>query len=104
MKKQQRQILILLVILLALAALFFGVKKYNREQAAKPSETDKITVIDEDSDDIIKFSYDYEGETYCFEKENGTWYSAEDHTLSLLQYRTGSLTEGVAPSGGLADN
>ncbi|MGN0168351.1 MAG: DUF4340 domain-containing protein [Acetatifactor sp.] len=97
MEKQRKQIVILLVILVVLAALLFGVKQYNKAQAEKPAETNKEVIIDVNSDDIIRYSYDYEGETYTFEKEGDTWYYAEDHSLKLLQYRTGSLPEGVAP-------
>lgn len=97
MKKQQMQMLILVLIFVALCAVLLGVKQYNKIQAEKPEETEGEIVIDVDADDIVRFSYDYEGETYTFEKEEDTWYYAEDHNRILLQYYTGSLVSGVAP-------
>ncbi len=97
MKKQKIQMLVLLGVLLLLCGALLGVKKYNQKQAEKPEETDEVVVIDVSTDDIIRFSYDYEGETYSYEKEDDTWYYAPDHSLKLLQYRTGNLMSGVAP-------
>lgn len=97
MKKQQTQMLIMLVVFFALCAALLCVKQYNKAQAEKPEETEGVVVIDVDADDIIRFSYDYEDETYTFEKEDDTWYYAEDHERILLQYYTGSLVTGVAP-------
>lgn len=97
MKKQQMQMLILVLIFAALCAVLLGVKQYNKIQAEKSEETEGEIVIDVDADDIVRFSYDYEGEIYTFEKEEDTWYYAEDHNRILLQYYTGSLVSGVAP-------
>lgn len=97
MKKQKIQMLVLLGVLLLLCGAFLGVKKYNQKQAEKPEETDEVVVIDVSTEDIVRFSYDYEGETYSYEKEDDTWYYAPDHSLKLLQYRTGNLMSGLAP-------
>ena len=97
MKKQQTQMLVLLIILVALGAAFFGVKQYNKAQAEKPAEPEGEVIIDVNPEDIVRFSYDYNGETYTFEKEEDTWYYADDHSLKLLQYRTSNLPDGVAP-------
>lgn len=97
MKKQKIQMLVLLGVLLLLCGMFLGVKKYNQKQAEKPEETDQVVVIDVSTEDIVRFSYDYEGETYSYEKEDDTWYYAPDHSLKLLQYRTGNLMSGLAP-------
>lgn len=97
MKKQQKQILLLLVILIVLGAALFGVKQYNKAQTQKPAEPEGEVIINVNPEDIVRFSYDYNGETYTFEKEEDTWYYAEDHSLKLLQYRTANLPDGVAP-------
>lgn len=97
MKKQKIQMLVLLGVLLLLCGMFLGVKKYNQKQAEKPEETDQVVVIDVSTEDIVRFSYDYEGETYAYEKEDDTWYYAPDHSLKLLQYRTENLMSGLAP-------
>lgn len=100
MRKQKMQMVVLLAILVVLGITFFSVKQYNKAEAAKEEEEiDGEVIIDVSSDDIVKFSYDYEGETYSFyyNADDETWYSADDETLTLKQYRTSSLTSGVAP-------
>lgn len=99
MRKQKMQMVVLLAILVVLGITFFSVKQYNKAEAAKKEVVDGEVIIDVSSDDIVKFSYDYEGETYSFyyNADDETWYSADDETLTLKQYRTGSLTSGVAP-------
>ena len=49
------------------------------------------------SDDITSFRYVYEGETYAFEKEDDTWYYADDHSLNLNQDRIKAMILKVAP-------
>lgn len=96
MKKQSGQLLILLLVLAGLTAAFFGLKQYNKVQSEK-EEDDGITIFDTERDDIVKLTYDYEGETYCFEKEDDTWYDAEDHTLNIEQYLIKNMLSSVAP-------
>ena len=98
MKRQRAQLLILVVVLCALAAAFFGIRQYNKLQAQKPAEEEEsIFVIDALKEDVTAFSYDYEGEIYSFEKEDETWYAAEDHSLNIKQTRMTSMLGGVMP-------
>ena len=46
---------------------------------------------------ITSFRYVYEGETYAFEKEDETWYYADDHSLNLNQDRIKAMILKVAP-------
>lgn len=97
MKKQQKQFLILLVVLVALVAGLFGLKQYNQTQSKQPIEQEAvITVVAFSSEDIVRFSYDYEGTTYSFVKEEGTWYYAEDKPISLIQTSIADMIAGVA--------
>lgn len=97
MGKQMRQLLGMLLVLVLLIVGFFGIRQYNRVQVEKPKEETDITVIDVAAEDIVKFSYDYEGETYSFEKEEDTWYYAQDHSISLNQYSIKAMLNRVAP-------
>lgn len=98
MKRQRMQMLILIIVLCALAAAFFGIRQYNKVQAEKPAEEDdSITVIGAEAEDVTFFSYDYEGQTYSFEKEEDVWYAAEDHSLNINQSRVTSMLASVAP-------
>ncbi len=97
MRKQQKQLIILLVILLVLAAVFWGLKQYNNIQSQQPQEKTDIMVVDLNSEEIVRFSYENEGVKYSFEKEDGIWYYAEDKTLTLNQDRIALMIDKVSP-------
>ena len=97
MKKQKIQMLVLLAILVVLAAGFLGIRQYNQMQSEEPQEETGITVVDIAVEDIVRFSYDYEDVTYTFEKEEDTWYAAEDHSLNLVQTSVSSMITDVGP-------
>lgn len=99
MKKKQRQMIGMLLALVVLAAAFLGIRQYNKNASSTTSTTEDTqeTVLDVNSDDIISFSYVYEGETYSFEKEDDTWYYADDHSLNLKQERIKAMILKVAP-------
>ena len=99
MKKKQRQMIGMLLALVVLAAAFLGIRQYNKnaESTTSASEDTQETILDVNSDDITSFSYVYEGETYSFEKEDDTWYYADDHSLNLKQERIKAMLLKVAP-------
>ena len=99
MKKKQRQMIEMLLALVVLAAVFLGLRQYNKNESADTSATEDTdeTVVDVDYDDITNFSYVYEGETYSFEKEEDTWYYTGDHSLNLNQNRIKAMLLKVAP-------
>lgn len=70
MKKKQRQMIGMLLALVVLAAVFLGIRQYNKNASSATSITEDTqeTVLDVNSDDITSFRYVYEGETYAFEK------------------------------------
>ena len=82
-----------------LAAAFLGIRQYNKNALSATSITEDTqeTVLDVNSDDITSFRYVYEGETYAFEKEDDTWYYADDHSLNLNQDRIKAMILKVAP-------
>lgn len=99
MKKKQRQMIGMLLALVVLAAVFLGIRQYNKNIASATSTTEDTqeTVLDVNSDDITSFSYVYEGETYAFEKKDETWYYTDDHSLNLNQERIKAMILKVAP-------
>ena len=97
MKKQQSQLFILVGVLVVLLCAFLGLKQYNKVQADKPAaEEEKILVIDAAAE-VTQLAYDYEGEDCVFEKEEDTWYAAQDHSLNIKQTRIASMVNGIAP-------
>ena len=99
MKKKQRQMIGMLLALVVLAAAFLGIRQYNKNASFATSTTEDTqeTVLDVNSDDITSFNYVYEGENYSFEKEDDTWYYADDHSLNLKQERIKAMILKVAP-------
>lgn len=99
MKKKQRQMIGMLLALVVLAAVFLGIRQYNKNTASATSTTEDTqeTVLDVNSDDITSFCYVYEGETYAFEKEDETWYYTDNHSLNLNQDRIKAMILKVAP-------
>lgn len=89
----------MLLALVVLAAVFLGIRQYNKNIASATSTTEDTqeTVLDVNSDDITSFRYVYEGETYAFEKEDDTWYYTDDHSLNLNQDRIKAMILKVAP-------
>lgn len=96
MKKQKIQLIVLVLVLAALTGAFFGVRKYQEAQAQKPVEEEGIVLFDVYNEDVINMIYDYEGETYHYEKVDGTWYLAEDHSQSIKQYYLSSMAAGAS--------
>ena len=98
MKKQQRQLFVLVGVLVVLLCAFLGLRQYNKAQADKPVEKgEKILVIDAAAEDVTQLAYNYEGEDCTFEKEEDTWYAAQDHSLNIKQTRITSMVNGIAP-------
>lgn len=118
MKKQGRNFIILVAALIVLAAGYFALNRYNKEQQEQESgQVDGEVLVEMDRDDILRFSYVYEGETYVFEKKEVTvepseangedgeepgsgsaeptvesrWVYAADPSLNLMQSRINSM-------------
>lgn len=89
----------MLLALVVLAAVFLGIRQYNKNTSSATSTTEDTqeTVLDVNSDDITSFCYVYEGETYAFEKEDETWYYTDNHSLNLNQDRIKAMILKVAP-------
>lgn len=89
----------MLLALVVLAAAFLGIRQYNKNASSENSTTEDTqeTVLNVNADDITSFRYVYEGETYAFEKEDDTWYYADDHSLNLNQDRIKAMILKVAP-------
>ncbi len=88
MERQTRPFLILCAALVAFCGAFFGLKFYNwhlEARAAVWEETEKITVAGIPADDVLQFSYQYDGEELTFVKEGDTWYYQGDKTISVSQ-------------------
>lgn len=96
MKKQRIHLIVLIVVLIALAGGYFGLKQYNKAQSEKSAEPVGEAIVNVSLDDIIKLSYDYEENSYVYDKADGTWYYTPNHDLNLTQYRLENMAEKLA--------
>lgn len=97
MGKQGKQLLVLVIVLVLLVAGYFGLRQYNQSGSEEESEEDVVTVVDITQDDVVRLSYDYEGETYHYDKVDGVWYYTDDHSLELTQYLVKNMVSMIAP-------
>lgn len=91
MKKQTLQLAILAAAVVILAAALLGIKHYNEVQEQESDAKDTEIIVDINRDDITKFSYEYDGETYAFEKKDDTWYYVDDPSMNLNQNIIGTM-------------
>ena len=101
MKKQGRNFILLVTVLAALAAGYICLVRYNREQQEKETgQVEGEVLVDIARDDILRFSYVFQGETYGVEKKEGLWTSDADPSRDLkqssLDAMAGRLTRIVA--------
>ena len=98
MEKQSKHLLILLLVLVVLAAAVLGLRHYNNtaQNETEEEETGEV-IVDVSEDDVVRLTYDYEGVSYAFEKEDDTWYYADDHSISITQYKITNMIAKVAP-------
>lgn len=96
MKKQKGQLIIMLALLLVLGVGYLALRQYNKVQSGKEPEAEGDVLVTLEKDDIIRFSFDYNGTEYTYEKEDGTWYYADDCTLTLTQTRLNTMAGRVA--------
>ncbi|MCR5255965.1 MAG: DUF4340 domain-containing protein [Acetatifactor sp.] len=98
MSRQLKQLILMVIVLVVLVAVYFGVTKYQESKKDdKEENSSEVTVIDGDSDSIESFTYTYDGNTYSYEKEDDTWYYADDHSLEVTQYMIKNMLANLAP-------
>lgn len=112
MKKQSRHFIILAVVLVVLIGGYIGLTQYNnRQQEQQVDQTEGEVLVDISREEILRFSYVYNGETYSFEKmeipadeavsdssgeetepqTESRWVYAGDTSLNLMQSRLNTM-------------
>ena len=94
MKKQRKQFLFITIVLVFLIAATAGMKLYNKNaETAKEKEAaaDTIYITQTAAEDITAFSYELNGETLSFTKQDGTWSYDQDPSVNLDQDAVESL-------------
>lgn len=86
MQNQKKQLFILcgvLIICVAVLLLWRFYGKQQEEAEAAKQEAEKITILQLPTEDITAFSYEKDGETLSFSKEEDVWLYDGDKTLTL---------------------
>jgi len=94
--KNSLRLVILVLVFLVLLGMVFVLKKNNANTGDTVANT-QIIVLDVKKEDVKRITYEYEGQTYTFEKEEGTWYYAPDHSVEVTQLFINSMAGILAP-------
>ncbi|WP_075718766.1 DUF4340 domain-containing protein [Roseburia sp. 499] len=98
MDGQKKQFIGICVLVIVCVAAYFGLKTYNEkaaEQEQKEEESKKIEAVSIDKDAVKSFSYQIDGNTITFEKEEYTWYYQPDHSINIDQDAISEMLDAV---------
>lgn len=98
MKKQKKQFFGMLLVLAVLAAAYGGIHVYNQKQEEKEAgeeKTEKLTVVDFETDDVTAFSYVLGGQVYAYTKTDGEWTWDGDISLTLDTSQIDAMLDAV---------
>lgn len=98
MDGQKKQFIGICVLVIVCVAAYFGLKTYNEkaaEQEQKEEESKKIEAVSIDKDAVKSFSYQIDGNTITFEKEEDTWYYQPDHSINIDQDAISEMLDAV---------
>ena len=98
MDGQKKQFIGICVLVIVCVAAYFGLKTYNEkaaEQEQKEEESKKIEAVSIDKDAVKSFSYQIDGNTITFEKEEDTWYYQPDHSINIDQDAISAMLDAV---------
>ncbi len=98
MDGQKKQFIGICILVVLCVAAYFGLKIYNEKVAEKEqqeAEDKKIEAVSIDKEKVKSFSYQMEGNTLTFEKEEDIWYEKEDHSINIDQDAISTMLDAV---------
>ena len=99
MDGQKKQFIGICILVVLCVAAYFGLKAYNEKAAEKEQqeiEDKKIEAVSIDKEKVKSFSYQVDGNTLTFEKEEDTWHYKEDHSINIDQDAISTMLEAAA--------
>lgn len=99
MDGQKKQFIGICILVVLCAAAYFGLKTYNEKAAEKEqqeAEDKKVEAVSIDKEKVKSFSYQVDGNTLTFEKEEDTWYDKDDHSINIDQDAISTMLDAVA--------
>ena len=97
MKNRKKALIIAIICLAAAAVLYLLVVKMNQKEANSESDDsdDSLVISSVDSGQITAISYEKDGKSLSFRKEDGTWYNAEDKSFPVDQDSLTTMTNAL---------
>lgn len=94
MKNRKKALIIAMICLAVAAVLYLLVVKMNQKEANSESDDsdDSLVISSVDSGQITAISYEKDGKSLSFIKEDGTWYDAEDKKFPVNQDSLTTMT------------
>ena len=83
MKNRKKALIIAIICLAAAAVLYLLVVKLSQRSEDADSSDDSLVISSVDSGQITAISYEKDGKSLSFRKEDGTWYNAEDKSFPV---------------------
>ena len=95
MKNRKKALIIAVICLAAAAVLYLLAVKLNQKEENEDSSDDSLVISSVDSDKITAISYEKDGKSLSFIKEDGTWYDAEDKSFPVDQDSLTTMTNAL---------
>lgn len=95
MKNRKKALIIAIICLAAAAVLYLLAVKLNQKEENADSSDDSLVISSVDSDQITAISYEKDGKSLSFIKEDGTWYDAEDKSFPVDQDSLTTMTNAL---------
>lgn len=93
--KNKKAVPILIAVLAVLLVVYFGLQSWNKKQEEEEESGESILVTELDADTITAVSYNVGNGELAFEKQDGTWYYAEDKDFPLDQSYLQNIVDGM---------
>ena len=95
MKNRKKALIIAIICLAAAAVLYLLVVKLSQRSDDADSSDDSLVISSVDSDQITAISYEKDGKSLSFMKEDGTWYDAGDKSFPVDQDSLTTMTNAL---------
>lgn len=95
MKNRKKALIIAIICLAAAAVLYLLVVELSQRSEDADSSDDSLVISSVDSGQITAISYEKDGKSLSFRKEDGTWYNAEDKSFPVDQDSLTTMTNAL---------
>ena len=95
MKNRKKALIIAIICLAAAAVLYLLVVKLSQRSEDADCSDDSLVISSVDSGQITAISYEKDGKSLSFRKEDGTWYNAEDKSFPVDQDSLTTMTNSI---------